>query len=93
MGSNCGRAAGVGLGEGRAGKPHDLQGTLDALGVMGREARRGVRVEAGEFGMQDRPAVPRGSVFDGAAQFGVRLRQFRQAVPQGFVVEHGAAHQ
>jgi hypothetical protein len=45
-------------------------GALDALGVVGLQAGGGVRVEAGQLGVQRRPAVAGGGVLDLAAQGG-----------------------
>jgi hypothetical protein len=76
-----------------AGKAHDFQRALDALGVAGFEARRRLRIECRQFGMQGRPAARGGFGIDSGAQRGVGLRQVGQSFAQSLDVEHGAAHQ
>jgi hypothetical protein len=76
-----------------AGKAHDFQRALDALGIVGFEAGRGVGVVARQFGVQRGPALRRGFGVDLRAQRGVGLRQFGEAFAQGFDIQHGAADQ
>jgi hypothetical protein len=51
-----------------SGQAHDFERALDALGIGGLEAGRGVRVEACQFGVQRRPALRCGLGVDRGAQ-------------------------
>jgi hypothetical protein len=76
VGVGGGLAAGVAGGQRLAGEAHDLQ----RAGCAGRRgaAGGGGGVEAGQLGVQRRPAVAGGGVLDLAAQDGVGLGEFRQ---------------
>jgi hypothetical protein len=71
----------------------DLQRTLDALGVVGRQARGGGGVHAGQFGVQGGPALPGGTFVQRLAHLRVGTRHGVQPVAQRLEVQHGAAHQ
>ena len=86
-------AGGLQLRQGLPGQFPDLERALDALRVVGRESRRGRRIEARKIGMQRRPAVARGARIDLRAQSGFGLRQRVDALRQGSVVKHRAANQ
>ena len=70
-----------------------LERALDALAVVGREPRRGRRIDRRELGVQRRPAGARGALVDRGAHFGVGAGQRVEAVEQRLEVEHRAADQ
>ncbi len=70
-----------------------LEGALDALGVVGVEPRRRLRVHARELRVQRGPAPPPRRLLELGADRRIGGRQRRQPAHQRALVEHRSAHE